>query len=206
MPSTISDIMSAVRLDIGGSVQWGTTVPCRTQGIYIISVSSDPHYRGTLAHCIDKAKVTTWLSKAKGLRLDGTRPTAKDVVARLASFWLPDESILYIGKAGKDDGSKQTVSKRVRAFYRTDLGRPGPHAGGHWLKTLANLDELYVFWAATPKPEVAEKQLLAAFIANVSPTSKSALYDPSKPLPFANLEFPHGQRKGHGISGATDRR
>lgn len=49
---------------------------------------------------------------------------------RLATFWLPDEVVLYIGLAGA------SVRKRVRQYYRTPLGDKRPHAGGWWLKTL----------------------------------------------------------------------
>ena len=45
--------------------------------------------------------------------------------------------------------------------------------------------------------------MLEAFVAGVSADSGPALRDPDHPFPFANLEWPKGVRKSHGIRGAT---
>ena len=41
--------------------------------------------------------------------------------------------------------------------------------------------------------------MLQRFCANVSRDSKQALHDPAHPFPFANLEWPRGPRKAHGL-------
>ena len=44
--------------------------------------------------------------------------------------------------------------------------------------------------------------MLAAFAASVSSATRNSLHDPVRVMPFANLEFPPGVRKRHGITGA----
>jgi len=34
------------------------------------------------------------------MKIDGNKPTVEEVTERLNNFWLPKETILYIGKAG----------------------------------------------------------------------------------------------------------
>jgi len=65
----------------------------------------------------------------------GRRPSADAFAARIASFWLPDEPIVYIGLA-------TSLRSRVSGFYRTPIGARRPHAGGWLLKTLSILDRL----------------------------------------------------------------
>jgi len=73
--------------------------------------------------------------------------------------WLPDEVILYFGKANV------SLRDRVGAYYATRLGKRRPHAGGRFLKTLAVLDELWVHCACGD--EDAEARMLGAFIGRV---------------------------------------
>jgi hypothetical protein len=94
-----------------------------------------------------------------------------------------------------------SVAKRVRQFYRTPLGDPRPHAGGHWLKTLATLATLRVWWAETDDPAGDEDALLVAFANRVSAQPDLTIADPV--LPFANRQTATGIRKVHGISGST---
>jgi hypothetical protein len=73
------------------------------------------------------------------------------------------------------------------------------------LKTLANLNELYVHFARTHEFDAAETAMLGAFISAVAPETQARLADPEHPWPFANLEIrPSGRkiRKRHGIKGA----
>lgn len=46
--------------------------------------------------------------------------------------------------------------------------------------------------------------MLEAFCADVSPDTRHALHDPEHPFPFANLEWPAGTRKRHGITGGRE--
>ena len=50
---------------------------------------------------IDPNAIREWLSRAPDLRMDGKQPTVKELQTRLASFWLPDQAILYIGSSLK---------------------------------------------------------------------------------------------------------
>jgi hypothetical protein len=62
--------------------------------------------------------------------------------------------------------------------------------------------ELYVHAAAADDPTRAEDAMLACFCNNVSARTLASLRDPAHAFPFANLEWPQGVRKAHGITGA----
>ena len=200
MTSTIESLFAAVSLRASGPVLFGEPIPETRRGVYVVSHNSDPQlgappggYRPSFA--LDD--VQNWLDFVPSLLLDGVRPTVEDLCARLRQFWLPSESVLYIGQT--DSG----LRKRIRQYYRTPLGLPKPHAGGYWLKTLADYGCAFVFWAATPDgdPERVEEQMLAAFVRGVDTDSRRLLRDPERPFPFANLEYPRGNVKRHGITG-----
>jgi hypothetical protein len=133
------------------------------------------------------------------LRLDycDRQPSAAQLAERLGAFWLPDEVVLYIGLAG------QPLRRRVRQYYRTPLGERRPHAGGWWLKMLSVLSDLHVYWAASPTYASAEKEMLVAFAAGTSPTSRQALHDSARVMPFANLRGADNRIKRHGLTDAT---
>jgi hypothetical protein len=177
-------LLRSVGLDPQGPVTWGTPVPESGPGVYVIETPTALDDAP-----LDETVIAGWLRRVPGLTVDGVRPTPSVLAARLASFWIPDERIVYIGLAGT------SVAKRVGQYYRTPLGDPRPHAGGHWLKTLVNLDELRVWWAATDAPAGMEDALLTAFAASVR--GRSGLV-----LPFANLETAQKVRKPHGIRGS----
>jgi transcription elongation factor GreA len=141
-------------------------------------------------------KVGKWIEHAPDLRLDGERPASKELLARLASFWLPDQAVLYI------DGSSSSIGGRIAAMLRTELGDRRPYAGGHWLKALTSLDDLRIWWAPTDAVEESLLELTLAFADGVDPSVSGGLPDTSVILPFANLVSPTGDRKKHGISGA----
>ncbi|OBJ58247.1 hypothetical protein A9W95_11905 [Mycobacterium sp. 1423905.2] len=134
------------------------------------------------------------------LLLDGQRPSRDQLAERIASMWLPDETVLYVGLAGT------SVAERVRQYYNTPLGARKPHAGGWPLKTLVDLDEVWVHYAACASVDVAERTMLDAFLDGVSASARATACDPELPLPFANLTVPRGARKRHGISGARESR
>jgi hypothetical protein len=122
------------------------------------------------------------------------------VAARLHGFWLPGQTVLYLGM------TTQSIGGRVGAYYRTPLGDRKPHAGGHWLKALRGLDRARIWWAETTAAEEYEDALLSAFAETVdaSPEAAPRLLDRSVILPFANLQTATGQRKAHGITGAIE--
>ena len=167
MPSTVSALFaSAVGLRARGVVPWLDHVASDAPGVYIVSLSQDPDRNMSERHVapINEGTVEAWIASVPSLTLDGARPSARDLARRLSEFWLPDESVLYIRKA-------TTLRSRVDAFYRTPLGARGPHAGGHWIKTLSVLSETFVHFAELPdsqSAERAEQTLLNSFVWEVS--------------------------------------
>lgn len=188
--SSAADLLTSSGLTAMGPVVWGSPVTSNAPGVYVVE-SAEPSDEAP----IDPTVVAAWITRVPTLLVDGRRPSADDLVSRLASFWIPPEPVLYVGLAGT------SVAKRVRQFYRTPLGDPRPHAGGHWLKTLATLATLRVWWAETDDPAGHEDALLKAFANRVTAKPGQKVADPV--LPFANRQTATGIRKVHGISGST---
>jgi len=191
-PLTAASLLREIGLMADGPVRWGQPVRVGGPGVYVVELGAplaDPP--------IDIQKVGKWLERLPGMRLDGARPTSKQVVARLASFWWPDQTILYIGMTGN------SVGGRIRAYYETPLGERRPHRTGHWLQTLRSLDGVRVWWASTTAAEEYEDAAFDAFAASVSAGR------PDRPagalaLPWANLERSKELRQPHGITGSVE--
>jgi hypothetical protein len=188
--SPAAELLTSNHLAALGPVDWGSSVTSSAPGVYIVE-SAEPSKMAP----IDPRIVAAWIKRVPTLLVDGRRPTTGELASRLASFWIPGERVVYVGLAGT------SVANRVRQFYRTPLGDPRPHAGGHWLKTLATLSTLRVWWAETDDPRGAEEALLVAFATRARSNSTRKLADPV--LPFANRQTAAGVRKIHGISGST---
>ena len=199
MPSTLSSLLEVAGLPHGGTVAWGQPVPERSAGVYLVALTSELEstHGSTSACSVSDAALRDWLKARPELRLDGQRPDTGALAVRLASFWLPDEVTLYIGLA------RTSLRDRVSQYYRTPLGARRLHAGGYFIKTLRSLTDVYVHFAPGTDPATSEGAMLAAFCERVSRTTLAALDDPEHPFPFANLEWPPGVRKRHGIRGAT---
>lgn len=199
MTSTVRDLVKAADLEYGGVVRWGKPVPCARPGVYVVGLDPDPASAaaGGSPPPISTAAVDRLLALRPELTLDGMRPTAEELTRRLGRFWLSDEVVLYVGLAGTS-----TLAGRVGAYYTTELGARAPHAGGWFLKTLTPNPPRWVHWAQADDPALAEDRMLAAFCNNVSKSSLHTLLDAEHPFPFANLEWPKGIRKRHGILGA----
>jgi hypothetical protein len=202
MPSTVIDLLNAASLQLTGEVPWSEPVPSRTSGVYIVSLSPDPDRNRLVMENapIDLSIVSHWISRVPKMRLDDwADPHPDALAARLSEFWFPDESTLYIGRTS-------SLKRRVREYYKTPLGNPKRHAGGHWIKTLSVLHKTYVYYAETPsaaEAEEMESQLIKAFISRVSTNARQNHGDPPHPFPFANIQFPRGTFKVHGISQST---
>ena len=145
-------LLRAVGLLPDGPLPWGRPVPGRSPGVFVVEL---PAPLPTAP--IELTRVGKWLEHVPGLLLDGARPTSRALSARLASFWLPSQTVLYVGATGA------TISGRLAAMGRTTLGDRRPYAGGHWLMTLRALPSSRVWWAATEAIEEYEDALLAAF-------------------------------------------
>jgi hypothetical protein len=201
MPTTIAEVFAAVSLvreDIV-RVRWGTKPTTSKQGVYIVSLteSLDTCDGKLMEAPLAVAEFQRWLDTSPKLALDGIRPTVQQLMDRIRRFWIPDEVIVYIGLA-------TSLSTRLQAFYRTPIGARSPHSGGYFLKLLSNLNQVWVHYARCPDSDLAEDAMLRRFCEHVSQESRRALQDPIHPFPFANLEWPRGTRKAHGLRGSRE--
>ncbi len=197
MPSTVHELFRAAELKPEGCVGWGERVPEQRSGVYAVALTDNIRAISALPQApIATAAPEHLLNVRPQLELDGRRPRVDELVARLGSFWLPDETVVYLGLAGT------SLRTRVRDYYKTPLGARRPHAGGWFLKTLSNINEAFVHYAQTDTPNAAEDAMLRTFCAGVSEETLATLHDSAHPFPFANLEWPPGVRKAHGITGA----
>lgn len=119
------------------------------------------------------------------MKVHGAPATVVTLRAAIASFWHPDEVVLYVGT------TTSSLRKRVGAYYRTPLGARRPHAGGYFLKTLSNLSDLWVYYAPSLNPADVEDEM----VLNFAQSRSGSIQD----LPFANLKFPRGASKSHGV-------
>jgi len=201
MPSSVAQLMKAAGTASAGVVRWRDKVPLNKPGVYIVALTDSVDAIDAQLRCpISLRAVQELLDVRPELKLDGTRPTRDALANRIASTWLSDETIVYVGLAS------ESLATRVNQYYQTALGKRSPHAGGWPLKTLSNLDRLWVHFAPCGAVDDVEKTMLETFVANVSVSTRAAVCDPTLPLPFANLEMPRGARKKHGIKGTREPR
>lgn len=191
MGSRAAELLRSIGLVVDGPVAWGQPVRSRSPGVYVVELPA-PLEKAP----IDHNALRRWIERVPTLLLDGERPTPHQLADRLAAFWYPDQTVLYIGRTARSLGG------RVAAYYGTPLGDPRPHAGGHWIKTLHDLPRCLVWWSETNAAEEYEDALLAAFERAVDPAVAERLHDPTVVVPFANLQTETGLRRDHGISGA----
>lgn len=196
MGVSVDQLLTTVGVRLGGDIAWRDPVPCNRAGIYFVvwPFGQNEHERGIpLCHDV----ISLWLANAPALRLDKHSPTRTQLEARLSACWLPREEILYIGQTG------DRLSMRIPQFYRHTFGASQPHCGGSWIFTLSILNRCRVYWAPVEQPREVERHLLETFMDAVSHDQRALLYDPTLPLPYANLEvsLPQGKRrKRHGIT------
>ncbi len=188
---TAASLLRDVGLLADGPLPWGRPVPARTAGVFIIELAAP-----MATAPIELTRVGKWLERVPSLLLDGARPSSRALAARLASFWLPSQAVLYIG------ATDVSIGGRVAAMERTVLGDRRPHSGGHWLKVLSALPSTRVWWAATAATEEYDDALLTAFAAGVPEADQAALHDRSVVLPFANLRRATGERRVTGLTGS----
>ncbi len=183
-------LLRSVGLLADGPAVWSRPMRASGAGIFIIELPNPP---GTAP--IELTRIGKWIERLPGMRIDGQEATSKAVAARLASFWIPSTSVLYVGT------SQQSMAARVGAIERTALGDRRPYAGGNWLKTLTGLERARVWWAGTDATEEYEDALFSAFAAAIPEADREKLPDPKVVLPFANLRSIGGEHKAHGLTG-----
>lgn len=191
MPTTVNAIADKLGLAVQGPVRWGERIPCTTGGIYVICAPS-----AVATPLFDLAAISDWIAKAPRLSLAGLNHadvTSQHICGELEKFWLADEVILYVGKAGR-------LRNRIYQYYRTPLGARRPHRGGCWLKALANLRSFDIYWVESEDSGMLEKQVLECFATEAGRAGGMVPGVTRAPiLPFANLEVPGGMRKRHAI-------
>ncbi len=198
MPTTVQELFRKFDILDFQKVQWEANFKENKQGVYVVSTSSDPNKHLGISENpnFDEQQIQLWINKVEDFLVDNNPATLTNVKNRLAEFWLPDESILYIGKAStRKNGSG--ISKRIREYFSTTIGDGGPHSGGQWVKSLANLNTLTVYYGVCDDPNEIEVQMLQFFMCNVSKTTLEGLYDKRLPIPFANIKVT--RNKSHGF-------
>ena len=123
-------LLRSVGLLADGPAVWGRPVPAQGPGVFVIELPDTDCDRAP----IELTRVGKWIERVETLRLDGERPTSRALAAGSASFWLPSQTVLYVG------ATDASIGRRVAAIARTELGDRRPNSGGHWLKTLRSLD------------------------------------------------------------------
>ncbi len=189
--ATAASLLRSVGLMADGPTVWGRPVPAQGPGVFVLELPAP------LASApIELTRIGKWIERVETLRLDGERPTSKGLAARLGSYWLPSQTVIYVG------ATDVSIGRRVAAIGRTELGDRRPASGGHWLKALRSLEGVKVWWAAASATEEYEDALLTAFEAGVPAADRARLPDASVVLPWANLRYPAGARRATGLTGS----
>ena len=195
MPTRVSDLFESQGLAPFGPVPWGTPVSEDGPGVYVVAITDDPYDVPSPVPPLSLHTAIDLLRNRPELTLDGRRPTPDQLLDRIGAFRLRGETIQYIGQ------TTSSLRKRVADYYRTPIGARRPHAGGWFIKLIDPLSLLSVWWSPTDDPIRAEQAMLFDFAARVDRNVRSPLPDPVNVMPFANLEYPPGTRKRHGLSG-----
>ncbi len=191
MPIEPAALFRAVGLTPDGPALWGAPVRVAGPGVFVVEWPA-PLDRAP----VDISAVGTWLTRVPTLRVDGERPTGKALAARLAAWWLPGETVVYVGSA-------RSLGKRVDGLARTPLGDARPNPAGQWLKALRGFEGARLWWAATDAAEEYEDALLEAFADTVPAAATAGLPDATLVLPFANRRRPGGPIRADGLTGST---
>lgn len=175
MPITVKELVEKVGLPstLLNRVDWGKQVNIRDEGIYIVAMSK-PSKRIPINK--DKVMSDNW-------EID-TIPTDDFTLIkkRLSTFWLSDETILYIGKASN-------VRKRIQQYYKTVNGKSKNHSGGSWLKYINIPNKTYIYYIECANSKAYEAEMLCAFFEQVSTENRKRLFGTGIVLPFANREI-----------------
>lgn len=209
MATSIKELVEKVGLSPAKiqSVKWNTPIDCKLEGVYIVSLSDSAESKITMEELpLSMDILKKWIEKLGYFTLDKKEnKDANEIKNRLEEFWISDESILYIGKAPLRK-KKGGIGNRVKEYYNTPIGKKGPHAGGHWIKLLKNLEELYVFYIPCDNSTTVEDKMLSKFGEMVSDKAKDKFEGKGPILPFANLENGDKKKKKHGLGHMVERK
>lgn len=78
-------------------------------------------------------------------------------IDELRDNWVPDEAIMYIGKA-------TSLKSRLGSYLRFGEGKFATHWGGRYIWQLKDSRELLVCWKETDEnPRIVEEEMIAQF-------------------------------------------
>ncbi len=187
---TARDLIGSLGLLADGPALWGAPLRSSRPGIFVVELAS-PHAEMP----VDHHALRTWLERVPDLRLDGRVPTPHELAADLRRWWLPGETVLFIGSTTKSLGG------RAAALAATPIGDRRPFGSAWRLRVLKDLTKLRLWWAETDAAEEYADAAFGAFAAGVDPASAARLPDPRLVLPYGNTEAPDGRRDEHGLTG-----
>jgi len=186
-----ANLLRTVGLLADGPIVWDRPIPARGPGVFVVELPAP-----LPSAPIDVSRVGKWVERVETLQLDGVRPTSKELAARMAAFWLPSQTVLYVG------ASATSAASRLAAMTKTTLGDRRPSSAGHWLHTLRTLGTARVWWTSTTAVEEYEDALLTAFAEGVPQADLERLPHRDVILPFANLRRSTGERRATGLTGS----
>lgn len=186
-----ANLLRTVGLMADGPILWGRPIPVRGPGVFVVELPAP-----LPSAPLELTRIGKWLERVETLRLDGARPTSKELAARLGSFWAPSQRVVYIG------ATSSSISSRLAAMAKTTLGDRRPSASGYWLHAIRGLETARVWWATTAATEEYEDALLTAFAEGLPASEAERLAAAGVILPFANLRTVTGDRRQTGITGA----
>lgn len=198
--TTVNELFAHVGVVNRSVVRWGEPPNEAEPGVYIVSTAEDAESNtGLSAVPLNPGAIEELLRLRPEATVDGHPATVTMLKLRLSAMWAKGETVAYIGLA------RTSVRMRVRQFYRTRIGARAPHAGG-WPIQMLDPAKLWVHCGSVADPREAEAAMVARFASQVPPRVSERLIDPDAPIPFVNLTFPGGRRKGHGLSDVKIRR
>ncbi|WP_067465636.1 hypothetical protein [Nocardia amamiensis] len=86
-------------------------------------------------------------------------------MAVLEANWVPDEPVVYIGKADAGARGKRGLRTRLDEYRRHGAGKPVGHTGGRFIWQLADSSELLVGWREEPDALALEQSMIRSFKA-----------------------------------------
>lgn len=117
-----------------------------------------PSYNGVYIILRLKDSEPEFLEQGTGGFFKKKEPRNPNVsIAELRDNWVPNEAIIYIGKA-------TSLKKRLGSYLRFGEGKFATHWGGRYIWQLKDSRELLVCWKETDEnPRVVEKEMVAQF-------------------------------------------
>ena len=117
-----------------------------------------PSYSGVYIILRLKGSEPEFLEQGTGGFFKKKEPRNPNVsIDELRDNWVPNEAIIYIGKA-------TSLKKRLGSYLRFGEGKFATHWGGRYIWQLKDSRELLVCWKETDEnPRIVEKEMVAQF-------------------------------------------